>query len=75
VREHKITPYDIGQALISVADELQERSGELREVEPEMAGVLHDMAMKVGAMFNRHGSHVFGLPDYKSCTCKRCKRK
>lgn len=62
MREHKLTKWDIGQILIKAHDCLAECKVELLEVQPAMAQELGEMALDIGGMFNRWGSHSFGLP-------------
>lgn len=59
-----MTDYDVGQSLIKCADTLSEEESDLREAgKHAMADVLKDCRLKIGTLFNKHGSHVFGLPD------------
>lgn len=64
MKKHSMTAWDVGQVLIKCADELSEGEHDLRkENYIELAEILKDCRLKIGTAFNKHGSHVFGLPS------------
>ncbi len=75
MRHHKMTKYDEGQVLVKASDQLFECASELRETQPEMADVLYHMGCQIGSIFNRFGSHHFGLIDLEQCNCPKCLNK
>lgn len=71
----QMTPWEEGQVLSRASDALFDCADELRETKPEMADILFHLGCEVGDMFNKHGSHKFGLRGLKDCTCARCLRR
>ncbi len=66
MKEHKMTEWDAGQALVKAADELSEIMCDLKEGGFETSALVVKRAMRlIGDEFNiKHcgKSHTFGLP-------------
>lgn len=57
-----MTPWDAGQDVIACSDLLGEKADELRKNGfLEFADVLQESRLKIGDVFNRIGTHSFGL--------------
>lgn len=61
MRVHKMTKWDEGQVLIKASDCLFDCAEELKETQPAFADMLREMGMTIGDVFNKFGSHQFGL--------------
>lgn len=66
MRVHKMTKWDEGQVLIKASDCLFDCANELRETQPEFAKMLTDMDLEIGSVFNKFGSHKFGIRSKES---------